>query len=119
MGLVSSFMTNWSQKKYKYVFSIDGADVYVARGRTLRQWQNRSPDVLAFAFGNTIVVQGKENLTPEVLDHERTHIEQARRMGGELVFRPALLLSSAWAWVTRGDAYDNRFEREALAAERR
>lgn len=119
MGLVSDFLTNGSGKKFKYVFSIDGADVYLAQGETLQRWRKTQPEVLAFAFQNTIVVQGQENLTPEVLDHERTHVEQIRRLGGELIFRPALLLSSAWAWLTRGDAYDNFFEREALEAERR
>jgi hypothetical protein len=111
-------MTNWSGEKYEHVFDIDGAKVFIAQGTTLQQWKKSQPDMLAFTFNNTIVVQGKKNLTPEVLRHERKHIEQARRMGGELIFRPVLLLSSLWALVTRGDPYDNHFEREAYAAER-
>jgi hypothetical protein len=118
MSLVSDFMTNWSGKKYKHVLDIDGTKVFVAQGTTLQRWQKAQPDVLAFTFSNTIVVQGRKNLTPEVLRHERKHIEQIRRMGGEIVFRPALLLSSLWALVTRGDPHDNYFEREAYAAER-
>lgn len=114
MSLVSDFMTG----KYTHVFDVDGAKVFIAEGTTLQRWQQSQPDVLAFTFNNTIVIQGRKNLTANVLRHERKHVEQARRMGGELVFRPALLLSSLWALITRGDPHDNYFEREAYAAER-
>ena len=117
MGLVSGFVTDWSGSDYKYVFSIKGIKVFVAQGTTLKQWQESQPDTLAFAFNNTIFVQGQNNLTPELLRHERKHIDQARRVGGELIFRPLLVLSSLWALVTRGDPYDNYFEREAYLAE--
>ena len=118
MGLVSELMTDWSGEKYEHVFNLKGSKVFVAQGTTLQQWQESQPDVLVFAFKNIIVIQGQENLTPKVLRHELKHVEQIRRVGGELVFRPMLLLSSLWALVTRGDPYDNRFEREAYEAER-
>lgn len=118
MSLVSDFMTNWSGKKYKHVFDIDGAKVFIAQGKALQQWRKSQPDVLAFTFNNMIIVQGKDNLIPETLRHERKHVEQARRLGGELIFRPALIISSLWALITRGDPHDNYFEREAYLAER-
>ena len=118
MSLVSDLMTIWSGKKYKHIFDVAGAKVLIAQGTTLQRWQKSQPDVLAFTFSNKIIIQGQENLTTEVLRHERKHIEQIRRMGGEIIFRPALLISSLWALITRGDLHDNYFEREAYMAER-
>jgi hypothetical protein len=50
--------------------------------------------------------------------HERVHVRQYERWGP--LFVPLYLAASIWAAVNGGDAYyDNPFEREAWAVERR
>jgi hypothetical protein len=119
MGLVTDLNTAWALKHFDYLFTLEGAHVLLARGKERKKWKSKDPRVLAFTHGNTIVVRDLECLNMEIIKHEMEHIRQARAVGGDSVFIPAVMLSGVWAFVTRGSAYDNFFERRALLAEQR
>ena len=70
----------------------------------------------AITFGH--VVLGIDELDDRVLAHELVHVRQYERWGP--LFIPAYLGSSLWLWLRgRHPYWDNPFEREAYAADRR
>jgi hypothetical protein len=94
--------------------------VLEAEGRLLA-WSLRHLTVLgggvsAITFGHVVL-----GTSAAVLDatraHERVHVRQYERWGP--LFIPLYLAESLWAAARGRHAYyDNRFEREAMAAER-
>ena len=117
MGLVDDLNTSWALKRYDYLFTLQGTHILMATGKVRREWQRDDPDIIAFSHGNTVVLKNRHSLKMSILRHELRHIRQSRAMGGDLLFKPAVMLSGAWSFITRGDSYDNFFERQALLAE--
>ena len=117
MGLVDDLNTSWALKRYDYLFTLEGAHILIARGRVRREWEEHEPEILAFSHGNAIILKDRHSLKMSVLRHEMTHIRQSRAIGGDFLFKPAVWISGAWALITRGDPYDNFFERQAHDAE--
>jgi hypothetical protein len=69
----------------------------------------------AITFGHVILGVSHECLQP-LRPHEQVHVRQYERWGP--FFVPLYLGSSLIQWVRGGDPYrDNRFEREAFAAD--
>lgn len=66
----------------------------------------------AMTLGHTVLGCSKSDLD-ETRDHELIHVNQYERWG--ILFVPAYLLASLFAWLRGGDAYrDNPFERQAF-----
>ena len=70
----------------------------------------------AMTLGHVVI--GRDSRTLQVTRaHERIHVRQCEMWGP--IFIPAYLLATLWAVGTGGHAYsDNRFERQAYAAQR-
>ena len=69
----------------------------------------------AITFGHVVLGRDQRSLE-RTRTHERVHVRQYEQWGP--LFIPAYLAAGVWAWLRGGNAYyDNRFEREALAAE--
>lgn len=65
----------------------------------------------AITVGHVVMGRDREALD-QTRAHERAHVHQYERWG--VLFVPAYLLASVWAWARGGHAYlDNVFEREA------
>jgi hypothetical protein len=83
-----------------------------ALGWVLRVWP---PGVAAMALGHVILAMTEKDLDRH-REHERVHVRQCERWGA--LFLPAYALSSLRAWARGRDPYlENRFEREAFAAD--
>ncbi|HQS99187.1 MAG: hypothetical protein B7Y26_10510 [Hydrogenophilales bacterium 16-64-46] len=85
--------------------------------RVLRAGLPFSGPVAAITFGHVVLGDSTASLDA-TRAHERAHVRQFERWGVlMLVLYP---LAGALAWARGGDPYrDNRFEREARAAERK
>ncbi len=85
---------------------------YVPPTSWLDRWFFKPTKVIAFTWGETVLMQEAFASDESVLAHELVHVEQARRYGWRWV--PAYLWASVQAW-RRGEHwyYDNKFEREA------
>ena len=93
--------------------------VLEARGGALRQllqaWPPFGGGAAAMALGHVIIAMTEEDLARH-REHELVHVRQCERWGP--LFLPAYAASSAWAWFRGRDPYlENRFEREAFAAD--
>ena len=106
----------WAAIRGTYVRTENGVDLYVYKDPAA--WDKTHKDRISFALGELIMFRDKEQLTPENLRHEMKHCEQIRKRGGFLRFYPGYCYESAKALVLTGDTDNNRFEREAIAAER-
>lgn len=83
--------------------------------RVLRAGLPFSGRVAAITLGHVVLGDSQSDLDATRV-HERAHVRQFERWGGlMLMLYP---LASLFAWIRGGDPYrDNRFEREARAAE--
>ena len=69
----------------------------------------------AITLGHVVLAQDAKSLGRS-RQHEQVHVRQYERWG--VVFPLAYLVASGWALLSGGDPYrDNRFEREAFAAD--
>ena len=95
------------------------AGVIEVHGGLLRRALARFPlgrgGAMAITLGHVVV--GTDLATLALTRaHERVHVSQYERWGP--LFLPAYGLCSLWAWLRGADPYrDNRFERQAFAAE--
>ncbi len=98
---------------------LSGGRVQVRRGAIefhggFSRWLGRRWGFAAMTLGHVIV--GRDTGCLESCrDHEQAHVRQVERWG--ILFIPAYLLASVWAWRKGHDYYlDNWFERDARAA---
>ena len=82
-----------------------------ALGALMARVSGGSRSLRAVTLGHVILARDAASLE-DFRAHERVHVRQWERWG--LLFPPAYLASSLWAWLRGRDPYlANRFEREA------
>ena len=73
--------------------------------------------IAAITLGHVVLARDEDTLA-RTRHHERVHVGQYERWG--VLMLPAYVLASAWIWARGGHAYfDNPFERQAFALQRR
>lgn len=114
LGLLAALVTcasGGSMRRVQGVLEVSGG----WPARVLQRGFPFSGAVAAITLGHVVLGVSKQALAA-TRTHERVHVRQFERWGGLLL---ALYpLAGLWAWLRGGHPYrDNRFEREARAAE--
>lgn len=116
MGLINDLFTLSVASEGECIAVHDGVPFFIYTG-DLEKWDDEFPDTAAIMKGENVLVRSEEDYTKRVIRHELKHVKQLRKYKSELLFRPVYLLAMLKAKILTGDANNNVFELEALAAE--
>lgn len=107
LGLAMLALPRGSARLIGGVIEVEGPLLRWALGRLVPL----AGGAAAITVGHVVVGRDRQALD-DTRAHERAHVRQYERWG--VLFVPAYLLASVWAWARGGHAYlDNAFEREA------
>jgi len=117
MGLLNDILTLQMSFEGECIEVHDGVAFFLYSG-DLKKWDEENPNTAAILRGENVLIRSMEDYTPQVIKHELKHAEQLRRYGNDFLYRVCYLFEMLRAKITTGDAYQNKFELEATAAEK-